>query len=178
MVYIRYDDFEELHFLIALLEDTDLKGVVVYGSDMDVLWADFRAHFREIDAAGGVVRNEKGELLLIHRNGKWDLPKGKLEPEEDALEGALREVQEECGLNDLIAGGMLMDTYHTYSMEGLRYLKKTSWYTMKSSQTELIPQREEGIDKVLWENPARVDIASLSTYESIRDVLSNALGAH
>ena len=32
-----------------------------------------------IEAAGGLVFNKDGHLLMIFRNGKWDLPKGKLE---------------------------------------------------------------------------------------------------
>ena len=57
-----------------------------------------------IEAAGGVVwrRNDSGdvEVLLVHRPhyDDWSLPKGKLDPGEDPLTGALREVEEEAGL--------------------------------------------------------------------------------
>lgn len=39
-----------------------------------------------------------GKMLLIQRNGRWDLPKGKVEPGETLLQAALREVEEETGI--------------------------------------------------------------------------------
>ena len=79
-VYLTYEDFEELNYLLNLLETSDLlQGVIFYHDDLEMLWADFRAHYNEIDAAGGLVRNDNDEILLIHRRGKWDLPKGKLD---------------------------------------------------------------------------------------------------
>lgn len=52
--------------------------------------------------AGCVVRNEKGEMLLLHRNKKgvqqWELPGGKLEPGEKPEQAAVRELEEELGV--------------------------------------------------------------------------------
>jgi ADP-ribose pyrophosphatase YjhB (NUDIX family) len=48
-------------------------------------------------AAGGLVENEHGEILLIYRKKHWDLPKGKLDAGETLEECAVREVEEETG---------------------------------------------------------------------------------
>jgi 8-oxo-dGTP pyrophosphatase MutT (NUDIX family) len=55
-------------------------------------------------AAGAVVfrRSDRGVRLLVLRAYKnWDFPKGLIEPGEDALAAARREVLEETGLADL-----------------------------------------------------------------------------
>jgi 8-oxo-dGTP diphosphatase len=54
----------------------------------------------EVEAAGGVVLDEDGRVVLVHRPryDDWTLPKGKLDPGESFEEGALREVEEETGL--------------------------------------------------------------------------------
>ena len=57
-----------------------------------------------IRAAGGIVWRPapvRGrDVLLVHRPAydDWSFPKGKLRPDEDEAEGALREVLEETGL--------------------------------------------------------------------------------
>ncbi len=53
-----------------------------------------------IRGAGGVVVNPHGEVLVIrHRNGDWVFPKGHLDPGESPLQAAVREVEEEAGVN-------------------------------------------------------------------------------
>ena len=54
-----------------------------------------------IKAGGGLVKNEKGEVLFMFRKGKWDLPKGKLDPGETMDACAVREVMEETGVSGL-----------------------------------------------------------------------------
>ena len=104
-----------------------------------------------IKAAGGVVYNQKKELLMIFRNGKWDLPKGKLERGESIEECAIREVQEECGVNNLQIISKISDTYHTYELNGKMVLKHTIWFRMTTNfEGELSPQTKEGITKVEW----------------------------
>jgi mutator protein MutT len=56
-----------------------------------------------VACAGAVVRNERGDVLLVRRanepgRGLWSLPGGRLEPGEDARTCAAREVSEETGL--------------------------------------------------------------------------------
>lgn len=53
-----------------------------------------------IQGAGGVVFDPHGHVLLIqHRNGAWVFPKGHLEPGEDHLSTAVREIEEEAGVD-------------------------------------------------------------------------------
>jgi len=56
-----------------------------------------------ISAGVVVVRRESGEwkFLFLRAYRNWDFPKGELEPREDALQAAKREVQEETGISDL-----------------------------------------------------------------------------
>ena len=64
--------------------------------------------YRRIHAAGGIVRNEKDEILLIFRLGKWDFPKGKVEEGEQFDQTAVREVEEETGLQNILLGEPLL----------------------------------------------------------------------
>lgn len=174
-VYLTYDDFEELAYTINFLENSPhLQGVIFFHNDLEKLWADFRAHFREIDAAGGLVRNENNEYLLIYRKGKWDLPKGKLDKGETPQQAALREVEEECGAHDLKIGEELSPSYHTYEQNGVRILKKTYWFEMISDQEEFTPETEEDIEKVEWVDLNRKEIEDLDTYPNIRLILRSA----
>ncbi|NEN22410.1 NUDIX domain-containing protein [Cryomorpha ignava] len=176
VLLLRYEDFEELHFVIALLNESKfVSAVVILSTDVEELWADFRSHFVEIDAAGGLVTNSRNELLLIHRNGLWDLPKGKLEESEHASDGALREVEEECGITDLQLVDKITTTYHVYSMKGFTYLKRTFWYSMISNQEEFVPQGDEGIDKVEWVKIEEFNWDNLETYASIKEVVNQFL---
>jgi len=53
-------------------------------------------------SAGGVVTNDKGEVLVVSQRGQsWSLPKGHVDPGEDALAAAKREIYEESGIRDL-----------------------------------------------------------------------------
>ena len=55
-------------------------------------------------AAGAVIfrRSDRGiRLLVLRAYRNWDFPKGMIEPGEDALAAARREVAEETGLADL-----------------------------------------------------------------------------
>ena len=74
-------------------------------------WKDFSDNYKVIEAAGGLVFNQKNEILMIFRNGKWDLPKGKLEAGESVESCAVREVEEECGVSDLKIIKKLKDTF-------------------------------------------------------------------
>ena len=114
-------------------------------------WESFCANYVVIKAVGGLVYNDKNQLLMIFRNGKWDLPKGKLEVNENIEQCAIREVEEECGISGLIITQQLQETYHTYEINGQRILKRTYWFIMRSSfKGNLAPQTKEGITAVIW----------------------------
>ena len=126
-----------------------------------------------IEAAGGLVFNKDGDILMIFRNGKWDLPKGKLEIGESIEECAIREVEEECGIVGLDIIEKLLETYHTYNMDGEEVLKKTYWYKMKTDYSaKLIPQLEEGITKVSWVDKDQISKKLKNSYGNISDVLN------
>jgi len=127
-----------------------------------------------IKAAGGVVYNKENQLLMIYRNKKWDLPKGKLEQNEDIKECATREVQEECGISGLSIINALQDTYHTYEMNGKSILKQTYWFKMHTTYSnELIPQTEEGITKVEWVNEDEITAKLENSYGNIKELFLN-----
>jgi ADP-ribose pyrophosphatase YjhB (NUDIX family) len=124
-----------------------------------------------IEAAGGVVQNESDEVLWIYRLGKWDLPKGKLEKNENFKSAAVREVAEECNVKASLID-KVCTTYHTYSHKNQRILKKTKWYSMRSKHVDkLIPQSEEHIEKVEWLSQIAMNKAISDTYSSIRYVI-------
>lgn len=130
--------------------------------------------FKIIKAAGGLVM--KGErFLVMHRNGVWDLPKGKLEKEEGSKEGALREVEEECNVTVQL-DGKITSTWHTYVQDGRRILKKTTWYLMYClNDSQMRPQIEENIDELRWMDRNEIEIALQSSYRSIQEVYSSYL---
>lgn len=131
--------------------------------------------YNQLNAGGGLVRNSAGEYLLIYRNGKWDLPKGKQEAGEDIKITAVREVEEECGIGNLTLGNLLCVTHHTYRHNGEFMLKHTYWYNMEySGECTLVPQREENIDECRWVKPEEVAELIKDTYPSIKRVFKVA----
>jgi 8-oxo-dGTP pyrophosphatase MutT (NUDIX family) len=161
-----------LHPIIDVLEKTKkYHRIVVVSSDLDKLWHDFQALFKHIEAAGGVVTNTKNEVLMIFRRNSWDLPKGKIDEGESPEEAAVREIQEETGLNDVKLGDFICHTYHTYTMKGKRILKKTWWYTMTTPEMTLIPQTSEDIEQAVWVDLQNFLNAKHTVYGSILDVL-------
>lgn len=162
----------DIELLIQKLEMKDSENVSIECSNPEDFWRKLMDLHQYIEAAGGVVYNQNGDLLIIERLGKWDLPKGKLEEGEDIEECAVREVMEECGIERLQLGEELDSTYHTYTHKGRRMLKRTYWYRMQSSDTkELIPQAEEDITQALWMNPSGLTQVLENTYASIAELL-------
>ena len=135
-------------------------------------WESFCANYVLIEAAGGLVYNDKNQLLMIFRDGKWDLPKGKLEIGEDIEQCAIREVEEECGVSGLIITQRLQKTYHTYEINGQKILKCTYWFEMQSSfKGNLIPQSEEGITAVVWVDKQAISEKLENSFGNIVELL-------
>lgn len=128
-----------------------------------------------IIAAGGLVQNNDGAFLLMFRRGFWDLPKGKLDPGELIHECAVREVQEETGLQTLSLGAFICMTTHTYFDTWLQkdVVKQTHWYSMKATALDaetLVPQTEEDIEKIEWVLMENLPQYLVQTYPNIRSV--------
>jgi ADP-ribose pyrophosphatase YjhB (NUDIX family) len=160
----------------AFRRDFQWKGLVVWPENPDLnVREDFFSLFKQVNASGGVVRNEKKEVLFIFRLGKWDLPKGKLKKQEDAEEGAIREVMEETGLSKLKILTTLPSTFHIYERKGKQILKQTFWFGMEAkSAAALIPQTEEDISEVRWIPVNEVNSLLENTYDSIRELMKSA----
>jgi 8-oxo-dGTP pyrophosphatase MutT (NUDIX family) len=108
---------------------------------------------REVVAAGGIVtrRAQRGtEVVLIHRRGRWDLPKGKLDEGEEIDACAVREVGEELGIDDIRLLGPLGRTVHGYDEGGAYRVKTVHWFHMTTPSKQFHPQADEDIDEVIW----------------------------
>lgn len=153
-----------------------LNEIYFFNENLQHLFNYFSGMFRIIEAAGGLVKNEKGEYLFIFRNGKWDLPKGKIEKGEGIKTAAIREVEEECGISGLSIIRELPPTYHTYTIEENAILKRTYWFEMSCDNTSavLVPQIEEGITDVEWIATKNLKKVFKNTFESIKEVLKAA----
>ncbi len=163
------------NYVDMLEKSKRFESVTLYADSLEQLYADFVAQYKRIEAAGGVVFNPRREVLLIYRRGYWDLPKGKLDPGETIEAAALREVQEETGLRELSLLSPLGQMYHTYREDKQRVLKRTHWFVMETTQEELTPQAEENIEQAVWWDVQGFFGAKRQVYNSIREVLQNAV---
>lgn len=157
--------------LHEMMKDEFHAGVV-WHPDLEKLKKAFAKHFAPIAAAGGIVQNDKKELLFILRLGKWDLPKGKVEKGENLETCAVREVEEETGVANLTLHQKVGETYHTYNAFGKHFLKTTHWYhiTCTGKQT-LVPQTAEDITEIKWWKTTDMKEPLANTYPSIIEIL-------
>jgi len=158
-----------------MLEKTQrYKQITIFSQDYDKLVKDFESNYKIIEAAGGLVYNEEGKILMIFRRDYWDLPKGKIDPGETKEEAAVREVEEETGLQHIKLGSFLGETYHTYrTNSGKRILKRTYWFRMNAPKQDLIPQAEEDIEEAIWQDPYTFLATNPVIYRSILEVIQN-----
>lgn len=164
--------------ILELLDnDSKLDHFIFEVNDFELAFKDFQTCFKLIHAAGGIVHNSEGEKLFIYRLDKWDLPKGKVEKNEGIEEAAIREVEEECGINGLTILKPLNDTYHVYKLKNKLILKRTFWFDMKTTyQGKLTPQLEENITKAEWLTDTQITENVLdNTYASIRELLNSII---
>ena len=146
---------------------------VLLNNNLKELKKAFFKNFTPIEAAGGIVENDKKELLFIFRLGKWDLPKGKVEKGEDIEATAEREVEEETGVTQLKMKKKIGETYHTYNAFGKHFIKTTHWFHMTCpSKQEVKPQTEEDIAEVKWVKVKDINEPLENTYPSIKDILT------
>ncbi len=169
-------DKEILSAAIDRLEKTDdeILKIAFYANDYHRMKSDFKSLFRVIKAMGGIVVRSSGAILLIYRRGKWDLPKGKKEKYESKRECALREVEEETGLQQLELKSRVGKTRHIYRhlRTGERIIKITYWYKMvTTAPDDLALQSEEDITDAKWMTIADFLDGNYATFANIKDIL-------
>ncbi len=161
--------------MINILEE--FERVTILTPNPEAMYRNFASQFTEVVAAGGVVCNDDSRLLMIYRNGRWDLPKGHWEEGETIEECAIREVEEETGVGGISLGDKICETLHAYSMRGRWEIKTTHWYAMRSSDTrELRPQKEEGIERAKWCKREKIAKKLKDSFPTIKSVMRLYLG--
>ena len=166
---------EYVGYILKWLNDSDKDYANDTFTDACALSSAIRSVFRLAPAAGGVVVCGKSFVSIV-RNGVPDLPKGHIENGESPSEAALREVKEETGIDCVMAGDELPNTWHCYRLNGEWVLKRTYWYHMKpSGEVVLTPQQEEGITEVLTVDGVGVDSFLCKTYRSISEIIGPCL---
>ena len=95
-VELHLGDNPDITALVNMFETSEtLARIYIPTENIENTYREFCFRFKEVNAAGGLVSNRREDVLLISRNGLWDLPKGHQEAGEDIRVTALREVQEE-----------------------------------------------------------------------------------
>jgi 8-oxo-dGTP pyrophosphatase MutT (NUDIX family) len=180
-LFLTNEIFKETDFQFFLLDSVDVKQLIVKmfqnkihkayldHPDEKEIMKKLKTKIPVNKAGGGLVYNKKGEVLFIFRNGKWDLPKGGIEKNEEIEDTAIREVEEETGVTGLKIKHKLQKTYHVFKRNGNYKLKITHWFEMQTD-FEGTPegQLDEGIEKVEWKNPEQIQEALKNSYENIK----------
>ena len=176
-LFHKFNTTIELYKLISDFQtNTTLSSLNIYGPNIKHIWKIFRIYFTEVGAAGGLVRHTSGKYLFIEKKGKLDLPKGHIDHGEEPETCALREVQEECGITGHKIIRPLQPSYHTYSWEGISYLKKTHWFLMEYGGIMVIePQINEGITKVEWLSADELSKIKSTAWLSLMDLINNSI---
>lgn len=153
------------------LERIGSYGAIIHDLSEEAFDEILAAEYTEIRAGGGLVINKNDQVLLILRRGYWDLPKGKLDAGENIETCAVREVQEETGIQHIDLGAKIKTTHHIYEIENQCVLKATDWYLMKTNDTLLIPQIDEGIIMARWANKIEAAFLLKNSYPAIRTMV-------
>jgi 8-oxo-dGTP pyrophosphatase MutT (NUDIX family) len=181
--YVHHDDavlIDEFSTpaIKSMIHEMKLEKIhagILSHTDLQALKKAVFKKFTIIQAAGGLVLDTSNAMLFIYRKGKWDLPKGKLDPGELLDQCALREVKEETGLQQVELDKPLLVTYHTYNEDGRHILKETHWYLMRAAAGQHVqPQQEEDISEIKWVKQEEVDKYMKNTFPLIKDVLKAA----
>ena len=168
VLFIKFSSPENI---IKALKSKKIDCLYLYHQKEDKLWMHFLRHFPIVEAAGGLVRHQDGRFLFIYRNGKWDLPKGRIEKNEPIRIAAVREVEEETGVDGLEIVKPLIETFHVFNRNGKYKLKKTFWFEMKTASTvTLTPQLNEGIEQAIWVFEKEIPHKFENAYENIKQV--------
>lgn len=175
LILMQEPDTKNMDALLHTLEDNAIHGYVWQSSHPESILSELMRHYEHWQAAGGLIVNERGEVLLMFRRGKWDLPKGKMDANETPEMTAIREVKEETGLHHIHIENRLTDTWHAYRLFEKEIMKQTHWYKMQFSGTELtIPQIEEDILDIQWIKPENISKYMRYSYPNLKTVFESA----
>lgn len=170
-IFKKPDQEQVKEALKVLKKATNPLQVLMLGNP-DKMLKRVISEFKYQIAAGGVVENEQGKILLMKRLGKWDLPKGKLDKGETIEECALREIEEETGAKQLSIISSFEETFHTYYRNEKWIIKHTHWYLVKCEKdNKLKPQKAEDIEQVSWVDFDTIDELKIDTYPAIKRLL-------
>ncbi|MEM7038288.1 MAG: NUDIX domain-containing protein, partial [Bacteroidota bacterium] len=175
---------EEVYALHADVEIAAMRATValVFADETarTAFWMRYQSRFKAVAAAGGLVLNPHDELLMMVRDAKWDLPKGKVDPGETVAEAAWREVAEETSLKAHVTGEKCCETFHIFPRKGKPWrLKTTHWFHMQSPEREATaPQEIEGITEIRWTPLAELRKEIPQTYPQIMDLVRQVLLAN
>jgi 8-oxo-dGTP pyrophosphatase MutT (NUDIX family) len=168
VMFIKFSSPENI---VKALKSKKTECLYLYHQKEDKLWMHFLRHFPIVEAAGGLVRHQDGRFLFIYRNEKWDLPKGRIEKNEPIRIAAVREVEEETGVDGLEIVKPIIETFHVFNRNGKYKLKKTFWFEMKTASTStLTPQLDEGIEQAVWVFEKEIPLKFENAYENIKQV--------
>ena len=175
-----YVKFTDKKFIVQVLKSKKIKMLYLYHSKEEKLWYYFLDMFKLIEASGGLVKNIKtNHFLFIFRNKKWDLPKGRINKNEEVKTAAIREVEEETGVQNLSIIKPLNTTYHIFKKNRKYRLKKTFWYLMHTDYSnKLTPEKKEGIDKAVWIEKNAIVTLKSTMYQNINLVISDHLDSN
>jgi len=167
-----HDSYAIINNVNKFITNEDFKNFVLINWAPRSVLKIIRSHFKLIKAAGGLVINENGDLLMIYRKGKWDLPKGKLDAAEDVEDAAIREVVEETGIEDVTIKKTMMKSFHFFIENNATFIKETHWYLMSgNSKSKLKPQSDEGIYEVRWCNKSQIAENLKNSYRNIIELI-------
>ena len=177
---VIFDDEPTINVILEHLEGA--KNIIVLSENPEKAFSHFQKDFKLITAAGGIVENKNEEILMIFRNERWDFPKGKLEKNENIEECAVREVEEETGIDGISIVGESFETIHFYNIYGGWELKTTHWYNMlynencdKREDKQFVPQQIEGITSCEWLSKIKAEVLVHSSYAAIIEVFNKLI---
>lgn len=167
---------EVRNWFSRFINETKTNTLMIQDNPDEFMTAVFSQAFTQIEAAGGIVKRN-GQMLFIFRNEKWDLPKGKIDAGETPEEAAIREVEEECGINKHRIVKSLQPTWHIYQSTwkgsaGEWILKKTHWFEMEYTGTENgTPETGENISEIRWFEKEDFELILQNTYSNLKSII-------
>lgn len=133
-----------------------------------------RPRIRVTSAGGVVYRWENGKPLFLllgsNRRGVWCLPKGLIEPDEDEVTTAMREVREETGVSRVKLKGKIGAIKYQFGFRAKTYDKTVHFFLFETDQTDSKVGNEHDFEEWM---PYDQALQTLS-YPNEKEMLSKA----